>query len=203
MILPNRLRASFFVLVAAAFAALSPPAAGQAWTETDEQNVFVMGGPFSREFFGGTFRFWADHYESNFFAGAGYQRFLYAHHGGLKVGLEAGVGVRVGAPTSLELWGGGVARFDIVTIGDLSITPALTAGFSVVTDTIGEERVRASQLGEPVNFLYYLGPEISVSHAANPGLEVFGRVHHRSGGFGTIAHIDGSNAAVLGLRHKF
>ena len=98
---------------------------------------------------------------------------------------------------------GAVARFDIFTIGDISITPSLTAGLSAVTGTIGEESVRAAAIGQSVPVLFYLGPEIAISHADYPNLEVVGRIHHRSGGFGVIAPIDGSNAAVVGLRYKF
>lgn len=168
-----------------------------------DENVFIMGGPFSSEHFGGTFRFWEPHYESNFFAGAGYQRFLYSHDGGMKLGVEAGVGARLGVRSSLEAWAGGVIRFDIIQLGDFSIAPALTAGLSVVTDTIGEETLRARQLGIQPHVLYYLGPEMSVSHAEVPSVEILARVQHRSGGFGTIAPIDGSNAAVLGFRYRF
>lgn len=65
------------------------------------------------------------------------------------------------------------------------------------------ETARARQLGHDVPVLYYLSPEISVSNIHAPEWEAFGRIQHRSGGFGTIADIDGSNAAVLGIRYKF
>lgn len=174
----------------------------QAQTAT-EQNVFVMGGPFTNGYFSDAFLVWEDHYESNFFAGVGYQYFLYEHSGGFKLGAEAGLGVRVGDRSSAELWAGLVGRVDMFQIGDIRITPSITAGFSVVTDTIGVETERADKLGHAVPLLYYLGPEIAVSHVGHPELEAFGRIHHRSGGFGTIAEIDGSNAVVLGLRYKF
>lgn len=169
----------------------------------NEQNVFVMGGPFASGYFSDAFLVWRDHYESNFFGGVGYQYFMYEHSGGFKLGAEAGLGVRVGDRSSAELWAGLVGRLDMFQIGDLRITPSITAGFSIVTDTIGVETERAEKLGHAVPFLYYLGPEIAVSHVGSPGLEAFGRIHHRSGGFGTIAEIDGSNAVVLGLRMKY
>ncbi|WEJ33768.1 hypothetical protein [Devosia sp. SD17-2] len=179
---------------------LSSPALAQA---TDEQNVFVMGGPFTSGYFSDAFLLWEDHYESNFFAGVGYQYFMYEHSGGFKLGAEAGLGVRLGDRSSAELWAGLVGRLDMFQIGDIRITPSITAGFSVVTDTIGVETERAAKLGHDIPFLYYLGPEIAVSHVGYPELEAFGRIHHRSGGFGTIAEIDGSNAVVMGLRYKF
>lgn len=192
---------AFRLLPALALTSLfSAPALAQS---TGEQNVFVMGGPFTSAYFSDAFLFWQDHYESNFFAGVGYQYFLYEHSGGFKLGAEAGLGLRAGDRTSAELWFGAVGRLDMFQFGDIRITPSITAGFSIVTDTIGVETERAQKIGREVPFLYYLGPEIAVSHAAYPEFEAFGRIHHRSGGFGTIAEIDGSNAVVLGMRYKF
>ncbi|MBW4656785.1 MAG: hypothetical protein KME20_27620 [Kaiparowitsia implicata GSE-PSE-MK54-09C] len=183
---------------------ISLPAKAQGLLADDSyENLFVMAGPFSTEQFGGTLEFWDNQYESNAFLGAGYQRMLYAHQGGAKFGVEAGFGLRLGVRSSAEVWAGGVARFDMFRLGDFSITPALTAGFSVVTDTIGSETERADALGIKAPFLYYLGPEIAVGHRAIPNIEVLARIHHRSGGFGTIAPLDGSNAAVVGVRHKY
>ncbi|WEJ58988.1 hypothetical protein [Devosia sp. FJ2-5-3] len=193
-----------FARLLSIFALGSAALAGPAIAESgNEQNVFVMGGPFTSGYFSDAFLVWEDHYESNFFAGVGYQYFMYEHSGGFKLGAEAGLGVRVGDRSSAELWAGLVGRVDMFQFGDIRITPSITAGFSVVTDTIGVETQRADKLGHDIPFLYYLGPEIAVSHVAYPGFEAFGRIHHRSGGFGTIAEIDGSNAVVLGLRLKY
>lgn len=172
------------------------------FTEDTDENVFVMGGPFTTGYFGDAFLFWQDHYESNFFAGIGYQRFLYQYQS-FKLGVEAGLGLRLGSPSSAEIWGGAVARITEFTFGDITITPSLTLGLSAVTDTIGIETQRAQALGHEVPVLFYLSPEISISSATQPQWEAFARIQHRSGGFGTIAEIDGSNAAVLGLRYKF
>lgn len=180
--------------------AIATPVAAQSDTE---QSVFIMGGPFTTGYFEDTFLFWKDHYETNFFVGIGYQNFLYEHPSGFKMGFEAGLGLRAGETSSAELWAGTVIRIDNLRIGDISIVPSLTAGFSVVTDTIGIEKERAQAIGMEVPTLFYLGPEIALSHAAHPDIEVFARVQHRSGGFGALAHIDGSNGAVLGLRYKF
>ncbi len=177
------------------------PALAQSGEDRNE-NVFVMGGPFSTGYFGDTILFWQDHYESNFFAGVGYQRFFYEYQS-FKLGVETGFGLRLGSPSSAEIWGGAVARLTEFNVGDFVIAPSVTFGLSVVTDTIGVETQRAQQLGHDVPVLYYLSPEISISNINTPEWEAFGRIQHRSGGFGTIADIDGSNAAVLGLRYKF
>ncbi len=189
-------------LLTLCLATASAPALGEPLTEANDENLFVMGGPFTTGFFGDTFLFWQDHYESNMFLGAGYQRFFYEYES-FQLGLEAGIGLRLGSPNSAEFWGGAVARLTRFTFGDIAVTPSVTFGLSVVTDTIGIETDRAAQLGHDVPVLYYLSPEISFSNVNNPEWEVFGRIQHRSGGFGTIADIDGSNAAVVGLRYKF
>lgn len=181
---------------------LTPAAQAQSEPQNQDQNVFVMGGPFTTGYFGDAFFFWDDHYESNFFAGVGYQHFFH-HYESFKLGVEAGIGLRQGTQTSAELWGGLVAGLTEFSFGDITITPSITAGLSVVTDTIGVETDRADKLGRDVPILYYLAPEIAISHAAHPEWETFARIQHRSGGFGTIANIDGSNAAVIGLRFKF
>lgn len=169
-----------------------------------DENVFVFGGPFTTGHFEDTFLLWEDHYESNFFAGVGYQRFLYAY-GSFKLGVEAGAGVRFGAgePTSAELWGGAVARLTTFSLGGLEVSPSITFGLSAVTDTIGVETTRADANNATTGVLYYLGPEIAVSSADHPEWEGFLRVQHRSGGYGTITNLDGSNAATVGIRYRF
>src|SRR5690606_30563033 len=151
-------------------AASAPGAASaQEMTASRDENVFVMGGPFTTGYFGDAFFLFEDHYETNFFAGLGYQRFLYSY-GSFELGVEAGLGLRMGAGenTSAELWGGAVARLTRFEIGDINITPAITFGLSAVTDTIGVETQRAARLGHAVPILYYLAPEISISSDSHP-----------------------------------
>ena len=188
----------------AATIALAPGAANaEQPSRALDQNVFVLGGAFQNEWVWDTAAFWRDHYENNFFAGIGYQNFVYHTDFGLKAGLEVGAGIRAGGTTSAELWAGVVARYDGMHVGDLNISPSLTAGLSLVSDTIGVETRRANNIGEAVPVLFYLGPEISLSHASNPNVELTARIQHRSGGYGAIAPIDGSNAATVGLRFGF
>src|SRR4051812_28419947 len=75
-----------------------------------DQNVFVFAGRFQSEWVWETAAFWRDHYEDNFFAGIGYQHFLYHTNFGLKAGVEVGLGLRAGHRSSLEAWAGIVAR---------------------------------------------------------------------------------------------
>lgn len=182
---------------------LSHPALAAPLDDLPNQNVFVMGGTFITGYVQDTFAFWDDHYEENYFGGVGYQYFFQNYPEGVRLGAEVGLGLRLGESSSVEIWAGLVARYEAIRLGDFSISPAITGGFSATTGTIGVETERAAELGRGVPILYYMGPEISVSHAAYPNLEVLARVQHRSGGFGTIAPIDASNAAVIGLRYKF
>jgi hypothetical protein len=191
------------ILAAIIIAAPSGASAEEATQSTPDQNVFVFGGPFQHEWVWETALFWREHYEENFFAGVGYQNFLYHTDFGLKAGLELGAGIRAGGSTSAEVWAGVVARYDGLHFGDLNISPSITAGLSAVTDTIGVEARRAQGIGQAVPVLFYLGPEIAISHADNPDIELTVRIQHRSGGYGIIAPIDGSNAATVGLRFNF
>ncbi len=169
-----------------------------------DESVFVFGGPLSSGYFGDALTFWSSGYETNAFAGVGYQRFFYEYES-FALGLEAGLGLRMGAgeTISAEAWAGLVGRLTEVELGPVKFTPSITGGFSVVTDTIGVETTRTAASGDSATVLYYLAPEIAVSHDDHPEWEAFGRIQHRSGGFGTIAHIDGSNAVTAGLRYKF
>ncbi len=167
-----------------------------------DENVFVFGGQMSSGYFGDALTFWSSGYETNYFVGAGYQRFFYEYES-FALGVEAGLGVRMGEASSAEAWVGLVGRLTEFEFGPLNVTPSITGGFSVVTDTIGVETKRTAASGDSATVLYYLAPEIAVSHDDHPEWEAFGRIQHRSGGFGTIAHIDGSNAVTMGLRYKF
>lgn len=191
------------ILALWAICSFAPAASGaEALTARNDESVFIFGGPMSSGYFGDALVFWNSGYEPNYFAGVGYQRFFYEYES-FALGLEAGIGIRTGQSTSAEAWAGLVGRLTEVELGPLNITPSITGGFSVVTDTIGVETTRTTASGDSATLLYYLAPEIAVSHDDHPQWEAFGRIQHRSGGFGTIAHIDGSNAVTLGVRYKF
>ncbi|WP_375599308.1 hypothetical protein [Devosia sp. Naph2] len=191
------------ILALWAICPFAPAASGaEALTARNDESVFIFGGPMSSGYFGDALVFWNSGYEPNYFAGVGYQRFFYEYES-FALGLEAGIGIRTGQSTSAEAWAGLVGRLTEVEFGPLNITPSITGGFSVVTDTIGVETTRTTASGDSATLLYYLAPEIAVSHDDHPQWEAFGRIQHRSGGFGTIAHIDGSNAVTLGVRYKF
>jgi len=196
------------ILPFALFAALALPVHAEdgvldAHAGSADQNLFVFGGAFQNEWVWETAAFWRDHYEDNAFFGIGYQNFFYDSDFGFKLGAELGVGARFGENFSTEVWGGVVLRGDGITFGDVTISPAITGGLSLVSDTIGVETERADNIGRDVPVLFYMGPELSIAHAALPDMEFLARIQHRSGGYGIIAEIDGSNAATMGVRFKF
>lgn len=175
-----------------------------------DRDVFFFGGRFQHDWIWDTLNITANHYEDNYVIGGGYQQFFTDKWAGFRLGFEVGIAGRLsftGAdPHSFETWYGYVLRHDGIAIGDaIRIAPAISTGFSMVTDLIGIERVRNSWVptNGPVTLLFYLGPEINITATAFPNWEAFFRIHHRSGLYGTIAHVDGSNAAAVGLRYKF
>lgn len=198
------LRRNLYLHFAALVLASSPltAAEGTSSPSVPDQTVFAFAGVMHAGHFSDSLQFWNGPYESNIAIGAGYQNFFYSY-GSFGLGAEVGVALRAGESVSGEIWAGSVARLTTFEVGPLNITPSITAGFSIVTDAIGVEAVRARSNNASPYFLYYLAPEIAVSHDDMPEVEVFGRIHHRSGGFGTIAHLDGSNAAVIGIRYRF
>lgn len=180
------------------------------------QDVFIFGGRFHDGYFTQSFTPFNTTWENNYILGGGYQTF-FGRWGVMRLGAEVGGAGRfttdanpgVGDPRSAEVWAGLVGRFDGFDVGLLHITPALTAGFSVVTGLIGVAAQRNAAphldpLSHDGRVLYYLGPEVSFSlPQSNANVEFFIRAQHRSGGFGTLAALDGSNADVVGLRYKF
>jgi hypothetical protein len=183
--------------------------------EDFDRDVFFFGGRFHDGYFTQSFIPTAN-WENNYIVGGGYQQF-FSRWGVARFGFEVGAADRFstdakpayGATNSGEVWGGLVTRFDGWDVGPVHITPSLTAGVSVVSGLIGVEAQRNAQphgdrLSNDGRFLFYLGPEVAFSMPTiDPNLEVFWRAQHRSGGFGSIAELDGSNADVVGVRWKF
>ncbi len=144
-------------------------------------------------------------YEDHPIFGIGYQFFPYSI-GSLKLGLETGLAGRFGGNTNAEIWGGVVGRYDAIEIANtIRIIPSFTFGLSHVTETMkGREKKNEETRDGDASTLFYLGPELSFSAVSRPELEVFWRLHHRSGAWGTLGEMHGgSNANVLGVRYNF
>jgi hypothetical protein len=171
-----------------------------------DQNVFILGGRFTDQFFEYSFNPFGVSYEDNYVIGGGYQQFFLGNAGGPRLGLEAGTALRFGdSITSGEVWGGVVARYDgLIATDHFRISASVSTGISGTTGTVGVEADRATEEHGDSSLLFYLGPEISISSADNPNLEVFWRVHHRSGAWETLGSMhDGANANTIGVRWSF
>jgi hypothetical protein len=145
-------------------------------------------------------------YEDNLVFGTGYQQFFLEWPRHLLFGVEAGLAGRFGKSDSAEVWGGAVARYDGFRLFDtLRVAPAFTFGLSAVTSpTEGRESRNEIRDEGDATLLFYLGPELSFSLASRPEIEVFARIHHRSGAWGTLNNMHGAgNASTLGIRYRF
>ncbi len=133
---------------------------------------------------------------------------------GFSAGFEAGIALRHDGDrygpsgSSAEIWAGPAIRHDGIAVGPIRLHPALTVGYSAVTESHGLERTREIEADGEAALLYFMAPEIAVSSARHPGIELVYRVQHRSGGvniglpaLGRLG--DTTNANVLGLRWRF
>jgi hypothetical protein len=169
------------------------------------ESVFVFAGQFTKRSMRATADVFNVTYDNNYIIALGYQYFPWASRH-FDLGWEVGVGNRFNYDHSVEVWGGPVLRHGGINLFDrLTVTASFTAGFSAVTESMGHERVRErSRARGNATFLVYLGPEIAISNPAHPNIELFYRLHHRSGAhnqFGGM--VEGYNANVLGLRFRF
>ncbi len=179
----------------------SPSAAASSWPSLGPLNhdVFGFGGEVLIRIDPPTEGFEPD----NRIFGIGYQALSGDPWAG-QVGAEAGFAARLGGRDSVELWGGVVGRYNF-TFADFRIAPALTVGLSVVSDLMqGGETRRVEEFDGDGTLLFYLAPEVSLGLVEHPELELFARVHHRSGAWGTLGRVHGAaDVLALGLRYHF
>jgi hypothetical protein len=167
--------------------------------------VFMFGGIFSKAAMGRTADVFNVTYDNFYILGLGYQRLCWTWWR-FDLGWEVGTSYRFGSVAdSAEGWGGLLIRAHGITFCDaITVTPSVTGGFSVVTASIGHEYRRVSNRDGDATFLFYLGPELAISHRRCPNVELFYRLQHRCGGHGTLGNLsEGYNANVLGVRFKF
>lgn len=159
-----------------------------------ESDILAMANPFTVE------------YGDNFVAGMGYQRFVPGFVRDLYFGFEAGAAARFGQSFTAEAWGGPVVRYDGIRLFNaVTLSPSITGGLSAVTDAMhGWEGENEVERDGDATLLFYFGPELSLSLASRPDLEIFWRLHHRSGAWGTLGDMHGgANFQTLGIRHRF
>ena len=186
---------------------LSQLAAGVAHTQDADRDhaVFFFGGAMADGNMHQAANPFGVGYENHPIVGLGYQYFPY-RFGSVQLGLEAGLAGRFGGNDNAEIWGGVVGRYTGIEIANtLRIVPSFTFGISHVTETLeGRERENEEERDGDASTLFYLGPELSFSTVSRPELEVFWRLHHRSGAWGTLGDMyGGSNANIIGVRYNF
>lgn len=174
--------------------------------DSDRPNaVFGFVGPFTRGNMGDSLNIGGVEYDDTYIVALGYSRDLWHPGWGFVLGAEFGVGWRFGDGTSPEFWGGAVLRHVGVVFFDfLRVSLGATAGLSVVPNPIGTEQERETVRGGNASLLFYLSPEIALSVLRYTNLEIFYRLHHRSGGREVLGGMgEGSNANVIGVRYRF
>jgi hypothetical protein len=155
----------------------------------------------------------------NYIVGGAYQRDLLEFNSGFLIGAELGLADRFGhyrvccdsityssnLAHSLELWGGAVLRHRGATLFDtIGISPGFVFGLSAVSNPIGQEALHQIDHAGSAKVLFYLGFDLAFTLANLPNTELVFRVHHRSGGYGTLGGLkEGNNANVIGIRHRF
>ncbi|MFN7092479.1 MAG: hypothetical protein ACK4P4_18245 [Allorhizobium sp.] len=168
------------------------------------QSVMFFGGAMVDENMQGAANVFGSDFENTALVGVGYQMFGY-RLGPFGLGLEAGVLGRFGPNTSAEIWGGIVGRHDGIRLGPARLTPSLTFGISHVSNSQkGRKRDHEQERDGNARTLFYLGPGLSLSSETFANTEIFWRLHHRSGAWGTLGDMHGgSNANTIGVRYKF
>jgi hypothetical protein len=142
--------------------------------------------------------------ENNYMVGAVLHRHIADLPWYFVFGAEVGVAGRFGEREAVEAFTALNLRFWGLRFGNwVTIAPGLSAGFSVVSDTLGVERQREIVRGGNATLLFYLQPEISLMFHQWPGTELVLRLHHRSGAYGTLGKMhDGANVHTIGLRWR-
>lgn len=188
-----------------------------------KQSVFLFGGRTNSGNLGDTFAFGvgapAIQFYDNYIVGGAYQRDLLQFNSGLLIGAEVGLANRFGhyrmccdaitysqgMVQSLEMWGGASFRFDGIALFDtVRIAPGFVFGLSAVSSPIGQEALHQIDHQGSAKVLFYLGFDLTFSLANLPNTELVFRIHHRSGGYGTLGGMkEGNNANVIGIRQRF
>lgn len=189
--------------IALAASVFALPVFAQEAAPANDRNVFLFGGRMGAGHMHEMLLPFSAPYEDAAILGVGYQQFFAEPIKDVRLGLEVGGAVRIGAQTTGEIWGGVVTRYDGWAGRGLRISPSLTFGVSVVDQTAGIEAQRAAGDGYPGDILFYLSPEISLSTEANPNTEVFWRLHHRSGAWNSFGGGGSANATTVGIRTSF
>lgn len=171
-------------------------------------SLSLLAGVYTRAYWGQSFSIADVAYEPNFVLGLISGTDLVRTSWGLTIGHESGIALRFGTSISLEMWRGITVSFGARQIGGWVLTPQVILGLSTISNMIGVEAERELQAllgGEgDSDRLIYLGSELGSSLEAVPDVEVFYRLHHRSGLLGLWGNVEADhNANAVGIRLRY
>lgn len=198
----GRLIPAMMVIVAL----LGLPFAGPAQAASGLRNsLSIFAGVFTTSFWARSFSVGNVGYEPNFVLAIISERELLSTSWGLSIGHESGIALRFGREFSVETWRGMTISFGALLKTGVLLTPQMVLGLSYVSNPIGMELQRElDAVDGDVSKLIYLGSEVSQSLPAVPEVEVFYRLHHRSGALGFWGNVAaGHNANGVGLRINY
>lgn len=173
--------------------------------ELGRNTLSVMMGVYTTSFWARSFSVNNVGYEPNFVIAVISGKDLLTTGWGLRVGQESGLALRFGADFSIETWVGITVHFGARLVGRVQLSPQVVLGQSVITNPIGVEvpREQAVENGDMTR-LVYLGSQLSYLWESFPIMEVFYRLHHRSGALRFWGNLpDGHNANSLGFTIRY
>lgn len=168
-------------------------------------SLALIAGVYTRAYWGQSFSVADVGYEPNFVLGLISGTDIVRTSWGLTIGHESGIALRFGTTISFEMWRGITVSFGSREIGGWVLTPKVILGLSTIANMIGVEAERELEalmggVGDS-DRLIYLGSEVAESREALPDVEVFYRLHHRSGLLGLWGNVEADhNANAVGIR---
>jgi len=173
--------------------------------DNHKNSVFFFAGRYSRASLGEAADPFEADYENNYVLGAAYGRNVFEPVLGFSTGPELGLACRFGERITWEIWGGLSFRHRGISLQRLiRVSPGITGGLSLVDRPIGTERLREDRNDGSAVLLFYFSPEIVFVLPDAPQWDMVYRIHHRSGGSGTLGSLkEGHNAGAIGIRYHY
>jgi len=127
------------------------------------------------------------------------------------VEVEIGAGKRFGALKSPEVWGALYFRWTKFPWNHIVRTSvAVSTGLNYAPGRDAIETARMQNGGQGSRLMHFLSPEITFGLPHRPDVDVFFRLHHRSGGrdvFGPVSLFNGAGGGTqynaIGVRARF
>jgi hypothetical protein len=184
---------------------LAQPLSAEEEKPSRERNLFVFTGRMVDEDIRESLNVLGADYEDNYVSGLGYQDFFFRTRRA-SIGYELGAAKRYGNDSTVEIWGGLVARKDDIPLTrNLFLSPSIVFGLSHVdAPHAGREQRLETEYEGDAGLVFYFSPELDFQLSPRSRYSFFWRLHHRSGAWKTLGNVKGmTNAHVIGLRARF